>query len=197
MFIRRAAHGCMAAVNWQVSNRSTCSCGGREIHLPEMRRSHVRTRGKGAHPDELYKNHPPGSVLLWGADTPPDMCRAAVSVDERTPAHRSCHLLYCRQRLISTAAAPAGSPGRYVPAESPRMQIEMCFNMNHPDNPAGPDTGGEWRPPRGRRGRWGDGVSTNTPCSDRSRVCQSRGRRPNTAEGMSNLLNVPVRGWRS
>lgn len=117
---------------------------GREIRLPEMQRKYVWTREKvRALIDSLYKDYPSGSILLWKTSEPPETRDAAIAT-ERGDGGESYLLLDGQQRLTALSATIAGAAVKIHKNKTVQdSKIEICFNINHPDNLIDSDTAGE------------------------------------------------------
>lgn len=117
---------------------------GREIRLPEMQRKYIWTREKvRALIDSLYKDYPSGSILLWKTSEPPETRDAAIST-EQGDGGESYLLLDGQQRLTSLSAIITGATVKmYKNRTVQDSKIEICFNINHPDNLIDSDTAGE------------------------------------------------------
>ena len=118
---------------------------GKEILLPEMQRKYVWTKEKvRALIDSLYKDYPSGSILLWKTSDPPETRDAAVATEGRATGGESYLLLDGQQRLTSLSAIIAGAAIKTRKNKTiQEKKIEICFNINHPDNLVDSDTAGE------------------------------------------------------
>lgn len=117
----------------------------KEIVLPEMQRKYVWTKEKvRALVDSLYKDYPSGSILLWKTGNPPETRDAAIETDGRGIGFGSHLLLDGQQRLTSLAAVITGAEVKIRRGKTTqKSRIEICFNIDHPDNLIDSDTAGE------------------------------------------------------
>ena len=134
----------MEVTNWTVE-KLVDQFVNKEIRLPEIQRRYVWTPEKvRALIDSLYKDYPSGSILLWKTDDPPETRDAAVATGGGDAGQGSYLLLDGQQRLTSLSAVIRGVA---VKARKNRTvqdtKIEICFNIDHPDNLIDSDTAGE------------------------------------------------------
>lgn len=117
----------------------------KDIRLPEMQRKYVWTREKvRALIDSLYKDYPSGSILLWNTSDPPKTRDVAIATEESENGGESYLLLDGQQRLTSLSAIITGATIKTRKNRTVKdSKIELCFNVNHPDNLIDSDTAGE------------------------------------------------------
>jgi len=101
-----------------------------ELRLPEMQRRYVwrSTRVRDLM-DSLYRGYPSGAILLWETDE--DVSQQAFSVGQQKNPYKSTRLLLDgQQRLTSLSAVIRGTP---VTVRGRKRQVELLFNLEHPD----------------------------------------------------------------
>ncbi|MCA2960621.1 MAG: DUF262 domain-containing protein [Silvanigrellales bacterium] len=101
-----------------------------ELRLPEMQRRYVwrSTRVRDLM-DSLYRGYPSGAILLWETDE--RVSEQAFSVGQQQNPYKSTRLLLDgQQRLTSLSAVIRGTP---VTVRGRKRQVELLFNLEHPD----------------------------------------------------------------
>lgn len=101
-----------------------------ELRLPEMQRRYVwrATRVRDLL-DSLYRGYPSGSILVWETEQAQPARDMAVNQNESPFAGHKL-LLDGQQRLTSLSAIFRGEP---VQVRGRRRDIEILFNLDHPD----------------------------------------------------------------
>lgn len=103
-----------------------------ELRLPEMQRRYVWTSTRVRDLlDSLYRGYPSGTILVWETDLERPTRDLAVAQDE-SPFATFKLLLDGQQRLTSLSAVIRGEPIR---VKNRRREIDIAFNLDHPEGP--------------------------------------------------------------
>ncbi|HPF99010.1 MAG TPA: DUF262 domain-containing protein [Kiritimatiellia bacterium] len=101
-----------------------------ELQLPEMQRRYVwRAPRVRDLLDSLYRGYPSGSILVWETDQPQPTQEFAVEQQQNPFSGRKL-LLDGQQRLTSLFALLRGRP---VKVRGRKREIEILFNLEHPE----------------------------------------------------------------
>lgn len=105
-----------------------------ELRLPEIQRHYVwrATRVRDLF-DSLYRGYPSGSILMWETDEPVPTREFAIAQDTTAFAGRKL-LLDGQQRLTSLTAI---LNGEQLNVRGRKRQIDILFNLDHPDGAPG------------------------------------------------------------
>lgn len=102
-----------------------------EIALPEMQRRYVWTSTKVRDLfDSLYRGYPSGAILVWETDGTLQDRSLQITGITTNPLTSRILLLDGQQRLTSLTAILTGKP---IKVRNKKRDIEIFFNLNHPD----------------------------------------------------------------
>lgn len=103
------------------------------VRLPEIQRRYIwqSTRVRDLF-DSLYRGYPSGTILLWEIDDKDGVPLQDMAIEQpKNPFSNTFLLLDGQQRLTSLAAVIRGKP---VVVRGRKKEVELLFNLDHPDN---------------------------------------------------------------